>query len=165
MRLAGPAAPPSPAPLCAYTHLQDLQLCEESGRELALAIKRKLKARETSVSLGEWLLQLLSFHSPLHRAPLSLHFPCPGVQPESCSPEMNGPFSNKGPMQGPPLLCSHAALQGSPLFCYFPLPCCIALPPLLPLPRSSRQQGGDGLGPHPGHGPRRWLIDDGADWA
>lgn len=33
---------------------KDLQLCEESGRELALAIKRKLKAKEASVSsLGE----------------------------------------------------------------------------------------------------------------
>jgi len=33
---------------------KDLQLCEESGRELALAIKRKIKAKEASVSsLGE----------------------------------------------------------------------------------------------------------------
>ncbi len=31
-----------------------LQVCEESGRELALAIKRKAKAKEASNSAGEW---------------------------------------------------------------------------------------------------------------
>lgn len=40
---------------CACVFPQDLQVCEESGRELALAIKRKLKAREASNSAGEGL--------------------------------------------------------------------------------------------------------------
>jgi hypothetical protein len=32
---------------------QDLQVCEESGRELALSIKRKVKAREANVAAGK----------------------------------------------------------------------------------------------------------------
>lgn len=32
---------------------KDLQLCEESGRELALAIKRKIRVKEASVSAGD----------------------------------------------------------------------------------------------------------------
>ena len=66
-----PPLPPHPR-CCAHTHTYRTCSCVRrvgASSLWALAIKRKLKARETSVSLGEGLLQYLGFHSTLHRAP------------------------------------------------------------------------------------------------